>query len=421
MKTILFIILISSVNLYSQTLVGYWPFTGNAGDSSGYGNHGYLVNGPVLANDRYSVSNRSYLFNGSNSYIEGGNTGINFPSGSTARTITAWIKSNNIPSEDRNILHFGGPGTAGNFHLFLGAPGKPWLGNGGGQGGITVEINLSDTTWHFLAGIYEGPGTNMLRIYIDGYLAAFGVSSFVPNTSLTFNWRIGRFQDNPGPAFTGRIDEVRLYTAGALTAAQVLTLYNQTTTSPNLISPPNGSTGTSLTPTLDWDSLVVSTNYRVQIATDSLISSPIWDTTVTRSQVNVRSGLLSNNVRYFWRVRNNVNTELCPWSLKWDFRTALVGINPVSNEIPKEFSLSQNYPNPFNPSTVIHFDIPKQSFTKLAVYDLLGREVATLVNQQLNAGRYEVTFDAGKFASGMYFYKLETEHFTDVKKMVLIK
>ena len=97
------------------------------------------------------------------------------------------------------------------------------------------------------------------------------------------------------------------------------------------------------------------------------------------------------------------------------------GIKSISYEIPKSFSLSQNYPNPFNPTTNIEFAIPKNSFAKLIIYDITGREVQTLVNEELKAGTYKVDFDGTNLASGIYFYKLETDNFSSVKKMVLIK
>ena len=93
---------------------------------------------------------------------------------------------------------------------------------------------------------------------------------------------------------------------------------------------------------------------------------------------------------------------------------------------PSEFLLSQNYPNPFNPSTKIKFTIPSNvksetSNVILKVYDILGNELATLVNKELPAGEYEVKFDAGNLSSGMYFYKLQAGSFIETKKMVLLK
>jgi hypothetical protein len=98
-----------------------------------------------------------------------------------------------------------------------------------------------------------------------------------------------------------------------------------------------------------------------------------------------------------------------------------VNINTISSQVPDGFSLSQNYPNPFNPSTKIKFAIPGSYFVKLAVYDLLGREVSSLVNEQLQAGTYEYEFEASGLNSGVYFYKISTESFSEVKKMILLK
>ncbi|MBC8488553.1 MAG: T9SS type A sorting domain-containing protein [Bacteroidetes bacterium] len=97
------------------------------------------------------------------------------------------------------------------------------------------------------------------------------------------------------------------------------------------------------------------------------------------------------------------------------------GVTPISNEIPGEFKLFQNFPNPFNPTTNIKFDIPKSSFVKLIVYDILGREVAKLVNEKLNAGTYLVDWDGSGYPSGVYFCRMTTEKFTDIKKLTLLK
>jgi photosystem II stability/assembly factor-like uncharacterized protein len=99
----------------------------------------------------------------------------------------------------------------------------------------------------------------------------------------------------------------------------------------------------------------------------------------------------------------------------------LMGIVPIGTEIPREFSLAQNYPNPFNPVTTIKFNISKESDVKITVFDILGKEVQTLVNESVKAGEYKVSFDSGRFASGVYFYRLEAGDFIDTKKMVVIK
>jgi hypothetical protein len=109
----------------------------------------------------------------------------------------------------------------------------------------------------------------------------------------------------------------------------------------------------------------------------------------------------------------------------WDAATIKynqpIGIIQINSQNPENFILSQNYPNPFNPSTKIKFSIPRESITLLKVYDILGREVATMVNEKLKAGTYEGSFDASDLSSGIYFYSLEAVYFKDTKKMVLMK
>jgi hypothetical protein len=89
--------------------------------------------------------------------------------------------------------------------------------------------------------------------------------------------------------------------------------------------------------------------------------------------------------------------------------------------IPTAFSLRQNYPNPFNPSTTINFDMPKDGFVTLKVYNTSGKEVASLVNETRAAGYHTVSFNAANLSSGVYYYRLESEGVSKVMKMALIK
>jgi len=82
--------------------------------------------------------------------------------------------------------------------------------------------------------------------------------------------------------------------------------------------------------------------------------------------------------------------------------------------------LLQDYPNPFNPSTTIKFELPKTSYVRLSVFDILGREVSVLVNERKNAGSYEVKFNGSNFASGVYFYRLQAGSFVQTKKRLLL-
>ncbi len=103
------------------------------------------------------------------------------------------------------------------------------------------------------------------------------------------------------------------------------------------------------------------------------------------------------------------------------FRKQFVLSSVEDGQIVNDFKLNQNYPNPFNPSTKISFSIPTSEFVTLKVYDVLGREVATLVNENLNAGSYSYNFDASNLTSGVYLYKLQAGKYSETKKMILSK
>ena len=88
---------------------------------------------------------------------------------------------------------------------------------------------------------------------------------------------------------------------------------------------------------------------------------------------------------------------------------------------PSDYQLKQNYPNPFNPTTTISFDLPVRTFVSLKVYDLIGKEVATIVDEDMAAGSYSKIWNVSSMPSGIYFYRMQTKSFTDTKKLVLLK
>ncbi len=99
----------------------------------------------------------------------------------------------------------------------------------------------------------------------------------------------------------------------------------------------------------------------------------------------------------------------------------ITAVKEIKEEIPATFSLSQNFPNPFNPSTSISFTLPSKSFVSLKVFDLIGREVATIVSEEISAGSYSRQWNASALSSGIYFYCLQAGSFTETKKLVLLK
>lgn len=120
-------------------------------------------------------------------------------------------------------------------------------------------------------------------------------------------------------------------------------------------------------------------------------------------------------------IRNNDSTMMVNLPIILNGNAETTSIEDNKTHLPKSFNLSQNYPNPFNPSTIIEYSIPTEQFVTLKVYDILGRLVRTLVNEEKPAGNYRVVFNPRNFSNGVYFYKLTTGNFTSVKKMILLK
>jgi photosystem II stability/assembly factor-like uncharacterized protein len=138
----------------------------------------------------------------------------------------------------------------------------------------------------------------------------------------------------------------------------------------------------------------------------------------------IRGNGTTTEKHYFSYTDKDINQGNYAYRLKqYDFNGSFNYSDVVKVEfnIPLKFALEQNYPNPFNPSTKIDFTIPQSSFVKLKVYDILGSEVVTLVNEEKPAGSYKVEFKAADIPSGVYFYRMQTQNFSMTKKMILLR
>ncbi|HPS64726.1 MAG TPA: T9SS type A sorting domain-containing protein, partial [Ignavibacteria bacterium] len=135
----------------------------------------------------------------------------------------------------------------------------------------------------------------------------------------------------------------------------------------------------------------------------------------------IDSGKLSNNITYQWKVRASNTAGTSQWSAQWNFTPRITTVPNNNATVPDKYNLSQNYPNPFNPSTQIKFSVPQTKNVRISIYDALGKEVSVLLNEVKNPGEYVVTFNGNNLSSGIYFYKLTSGDFTDIKKMILVK
>jgi hypothetical protein len=164
----------------------------------------------------------------------------------------------------------------------------------------------------------------------------------------------------------------------------------------------------------------------------------------TTSGLSRTIGPLNLGTTYYWRVRGRNAAGFGLFSSVRAFKTILTSaVDHLDGVLPREYTLSQNYPNPFNPTTSLEFHVASSSdkggsppanqvhewragasgggFVSLKIFDLLGREVATLVDEKLSPGRYSVRWNAERFPSGVYFYRLTTGSFGATKRLVLVK
>lgn len=302
-------------------------------------------------------------------------------------------------------------------------------------GGVTVN-NLARWTgsnWNTV-----GTGTNgAVRSFVQqgSNLVIGGVFTNVGNSIATWN---GTTFGALGSGITGGAATVKgltiwrniLIAGGDFTTAGLTDVpasnvagYGSVPIAPTLVSPADGAVGISTTPVLDWNDVANASTYGVQVSGNVNFTTTLVNATnLTTSTYTVGSGILSNNVTYFWRASASNGLGTSPFSLIRFFTTALVGV-VNTQEIPDVFSLHQNYPNPFNPVTKIKFDLPAGDFGKinLTVYDINGKVVSELLNTEYAAGKWEVDFNASSLGSGVYFCKLTAGNYSALNKMMLVK
>ena len=116
------------------------------------------------------------------------------------------------------------------------------------------------------------------------------------------------------------------------------------------------------------------------------------------------------------------NVDGSPIKLEYpEFNTTTISLSNIDGALPTSFALNQNYPNPFNPTTMLAYDLPVASHVELNIYNVLGQHVTQLVNSDMEAGSHLIEFDGSAYASGIYFYRISADNFTETKKMMMLK
>ncbi|MCX6157435.1 MAG: T9SS type A sorting domain-containing protein [Ignavibacteriae bacterium] len=167
------------------------------------------------------------------------------------------------------------------------------------------------------------------------------------------------------------------------------------------------------------NNIFAETTYNLSSGTGGFYYSTNYGTSWVRNNPNFNSNIYLNKILFandFIFIGSSSGLDLWRRPL-----SEIIGIQNISSEIPLKYSLSQNYPNPFNPTTNLKFDVPRAGDVKIVVYDLMGREVQTLVNESLKPGTYEISFDGSLLNSGVYFYMITAGNYSESKRMLLIK
>lgn len=268
----------------------------------------------------------------------------------------------------------------------------------------TLEFETVDSTGILPDGTYSLPNVRIDSVYIRPYPNSTPIVDFIPTFyPSSINWE----------------SATKLYINSNLTNINVGVIRINVTQSPGTIS------GTVFKPqNSGLNEALVYTKLN-NVIKGFAISSNNGGYTIN----NIPAGtynVIANRPGYYSDSTIVTSTGGSISNIDFTLQPYYTSVKNLSTEIPKEYKLEQNYPNPFNPETKIKFAISglyglSPQTVNLKVYDLLGREIQTLVNSKLQPGIYEVTFDAGYLASGIYFYRLQTESYTETKRMTLVK
>ena len=342
------------------------------------------------------------------------NTGWNTDIGTSSWTISMWL--NNVPATTTLYYYFG-DNTAGSFRAFI----------GGIAGSGNIILRATGLTDILISGIVPGPTVIHIvydatipdvKTYKDGVL-----HTTVPQAALNINgtapFKVAGYATSVGLSPGTLMDEFRFYSR-ALDAAEVAATWNISVIPVELTSFTASVIGSDVK--LLWETASELNNSGFSIERKYSNTEfmevgfvPGFGTTTEPKSYSFSDHNLLNGV-YSYRLK------------QIDFDGTFTYSDEVEVEViaPASFSLDQNYPNPFNPSTRISFSLAVDSKVSLKIFDVLGQEVASLVNQNLTQGIHTYDFNASGINSGVYFYKIEATgvngtEFTNVKKMILVK
>ncbi|MFA6470066.1 MAG: LamG-like jellyroll fold domain-containing protein [Bacteroidota bacterium] len=279
-------------------------------------------------------------------------------------------------------------------------------------------VNVFSDTGTFTANLRINFGENFLDSRVDANPA--GVKLFKRNSNSAGAWT------EVGGAISANAATGDVTWSGITSFSQFAAVYEETALPVELFSLTASATSNGVE--LNWSTATEQNNYGFEIEKSRSQKSEFksQNTTETWSKAGFVEGSgTTNSPKQYSFTDKNLNAGKYSYRLKQIDRDGKYqysqAVEITISGAPKEFALEQNYPNPFNPSTVISYQLPVNSHIALKVYDVIGREVATLVNEVKEAGSYSATFDASQLSSGIYFARLQSGDKVQLKKMVLMK
>ena len=365
---------------------------------------------------------------------EGGSASINNTTGDVK---FAWASASKIVTTGDTLLYLKGKaktttGTANvEFSSFLFNTGSPIVLASAAQV-VIAEANVAPTLTlspaQSLYTVNEGVALNITLVGADantGDVLTYSATGLPTGATVSaagkFSWTPDYTQGRSAPYSVKFTVTDKAGLSASVTAAIKINNVNR---APEFTSEiPSGATAT----------VHIATNPVVSYSWDFAAEDPDGDALTYSLVANPAGSSITSDGQFSWVATSDqagksfvITVEVTDGSLTATstqvvaVNSTVVGVTEEEN-VPTEYTLMQNYPNPFNPSTSIKFGIPNESHVKLTVFNILGQEVAVLVDREMSAGYHKVNFNASKLNTGMYMYKIEASNFVSVKKMLLVK
>lgn len=405
---------------FPANLVAYYSLDGTRTDTlfdaSSNVNNGVFMNGLGYGS---GYSGNALSFNGIDQFVQfQASSSFDLPGG--VASVSSWVKLDYLPTEmpqafgpifdsqgDQYVLYV----DKGNKEFRF----KATTSGGAARPGIP-QAELITGKWINVVGVYDG--TNA-KVYLNGVQK--GILPLTGTITAGQIAMLGKSGTTGTPSYLqGKIDHVAVYSV-ALSESEILDLYNNYKVPADYIVPVELTSFTAQAVKgkveLNWSTATETNNhgYEIQRSADKQNFTTVGfvrgaGTTTERQSYTFEDNYTGQSKVYYRLKQVDFNGTF------W-----LSDVIEISNLIPIEFGISQNYPNPFNPSTTIEFQLPVDAKVMIKVYDILGSEVATLVDQFKEAGYHKLNFNGSALASGTYFFRIKANDFVQTKKMILMK